>query len=154
MARTKKYHGTIERRPNGSWRLILYVEGVRHSIGPREYPELLGATRKEVEEFSWRVYKKLVSEAKREAADARLDAAQAEAAADALAGDLPEGEAGDCTFSEPLRQFETIELPTLAKGTQDAYRDSFKPIRAYFIDRLGDPLIDRISARHIRAFLS
>lgn len=131
MSRFKRHPGTIERR-GSSWRVILYVDGTRHRLGPAKYPELKGATRNQVEEFTWRQYRRLEQQAIRQAA----------------------GAPGACSISELLEQFEREELPTLAKGTRKSYEDSFKPIRDYFIDQLGDPTLDRIFARQVRGFLS
>ena len=39
---------------------------------------------------------------------------------------------GATRFSELVALFEQDHLPETAKGTQDAYRDSLKPIRAFF----------------------
>ncbi|MGQ0641207.1 MAG: tyrosine-type recombinase/integrase [Gemmatimonadaceae bacterium] len=50
--------------------------------------------------------------------------------------------------------FERDELPARAKGTRDAYRDSLRPIRTYFVQQLGNPTIDRIHAKHIAQFLA
>ena len=47
-----------------------------------------------------------------------------------------------------------MDLPALAPGTQDAYRDSLKPLRAYFVSELGNPSIDAVHARHVRDFLA
>ena len=50
--------------------------------------------------------------------------------------------------------FERQELPTLACGTQEAYRDSLKPLRAYFVAQLGDPAIDRVRAKDVTGYLA
>lgn len=126
-----KIPGYYRKRGQG-WQVVIRFNGQRYQYGPREYEELRGATENEVREFVWREYRRLEEQATRKAA----------------------GAPGPCRFSELLAQFEAEELPTLAPGTQDAYRDSFKPIRAYFIEELGDPTVDRIFARHVRSFLS
>lgn len=51
-------------------------------------------------------------------------------------------------------RFERQDIPALAPGAQDAYRDSLKPIRAYFVGELRDPAIDAVHARHVRDFLA
>ncbi len=50
--------------------------------------------------------------------------------------------------------FEAEALPSLAKGARDAYHDSLKPIRRYFVDKLKDPTVDRIHAKQVTGFLS
>lgn len=57
------------------------------------------------------------------------------------------------TISALVAEFVSQELPMLAKGTRDAYEDSLKPIRRYFIDELGDLPLDRIRAAHIDAYM-
>src|SRR5438045_9705778 len=49
--------------------------------------------------------------------------------------------------SELFDRFERQDLPALAKGTQDAYRDSLKSLRAFFVAELPDPSIDAVHAR-------
>ena len=65
-------------------------------------------------------------------------------------GGLP----GRVRFSVLVRKYETEEMPDKAPGTQRAYRDSLKPIKSYFFEVLGDPMLDQIRASHIKAFLS
>lgn len=57
-------------------------------------------------------------------------------------------------MSDLLAQFERDELPSKAPGTVGAYGDSLKAIRAYFLDQLGDPRVDRVTPGHVRAFLT
>jgi len=47
-------------------------------------------------------------------------------------------------MSELLDLYIKEELPLLAPKTQAAYLDSIKPIRRYFCDYAGDPLVDRV----------
>lgn len=56
--------------------------------------------------------------------------------------------------SELFANFERDWLPALARGTREAYRDSLKPIRQYFVEQLQDPTIDRVHARHVMEFLA
>lgn len=57
-------------------------------------------------------------------------------------------------FSALLEHFERVELPALAVGASDAYRDSFKPIREYFVETIGDPTVESIQARHVSEYLA
>jgi integrase len=126
-----KAPGMIRKRGTG-WQVVIRVNGERHQYGPRNEPLLADASRNDVEEWTWRQYCELEKAAKREA----------------------DGLPGRVKFSALLEQFEEEELPTLAKGTREAYTDSFRPIRTYFVDKLDDPVIGRIHARHIKAFLT
>ncbi len=71
----------------------------------------------------------------------------------------------DMRVSALLNEYESAIMPTLAKGTQAAYRDSLKIIRRYFVDPEDevldvrpehwlDPTIVSVRAVHIRAFLT
>jgi hypothetical protein len=61
---------------------------------------------------------------------------------------------GRMRLSALLETFEKDALPALALGAADAYRDSLKPIRRYFVDDLGDPVLDAIQAKHIDAYMT
>ncbi len=63
------------------------------------------------------------------------------------------GFAGPTRMSELLDRFEREELPTKSRGCQEAYADSLKPIRCYFVTELGDPTLDRLRAADVQAFL-
>ena len=124
--------GTIRERGNG-WQVIIRVKGERHQFGPRSAPYLgTDPTRKEVEKWVWRKHAELVDAAKREADD----------------------RPASVHFSELLKQFQDEKLPMLAKGTQEAYGDTFGPASEYFVDKLGDPLLENIHARHVEGYLS
>jgi integrase/recombinase XerD len=56
--------------------------------------------------------------------------------------------------SELLRLVEAEEFPALARGTREAYADSLKPIRSYFVERLKDPRVDQIAAKHVSGYLT
>lgn len=57
-------------------------------------------------------------------------------------------------MSALLAQFERDEVPAKAPGTQGAYGDSLKALRAYFLDEAHDPRVDRVRPGTVRAFLS
>jgi hypothetical protein len=57
-------------------------------------------------------------------------------------------------MSELFDLFERESLPTLAQGTQDAYRDSLKLFRRYFVQQLRDPAVDAVGGRDVEAFLA
>jgi integrase/recombinase XerD len=53
--------------------------------------------------------------------------------------------------------FDLLEhehLPSLAPNTRTSYGDSLKPLRAFFVVDLGDPLLERIQPGHIRQYLT
>ena len=64
------------------------------------------------------------------------------------------GVPGAIPFSALLELFEAQELPTLARRTQEAYRDSLKLIRSSFVEQLQDPAVDRIHAKHVTAYFT
>lgn len=131
-----KAPGTIRQR-GSSWNVIIRMDGERHEFGPRGEPFLGTAeSRKEVEEWTWRKHAELREAASR---DARRDAL---------------GEPDSLRFSELVCRFREEKMPTLAKGTQAAYEDTLRPARDFFVDRLGDPLLEDIRKRHIGDFLS
>jgi len=56
-------------------------------------------------------------------------------------------------ISELIDHYELNEIPLLARSTRRSYRYSLVPIRWYFVDNLGDPPLDRITAGLVRQFL-
>jgi len=124
--------GTIRQRGNG-WQVIIRVNGKRFQFGPRTAPFLgTDPTRNEVEEWVWRKHEELKKSAKRDV----------------------DGLPNSVRFSELVEQFRAEEMPMLTKGTQAAYGDTLKPVGQYFGDILGDPLLENIHARHIKAYVS
>src|SRR5690348_10086736 len=124
--RTKRRHGLGNiTRLGDKWRVRLMVGGVQHSFTV-EAPD-----RKAVEAFAKSKRAELEKDHKR-----------------TLSG----FESG-VRFSALLDRFERDVLPALAQGTQNAYRDSTKVLRAYFVDETGDPAIESLQAKHITAFL-
>jgi site-specific recombinase XerD len=57
-------------------------------------------------------------------------------------------------FSELLVTYEESYLPSLAPGTQRAYRESLKPIALYWKTHLSDPHIDQVYSHQILAYLT
>lgn len=55
-------------------------------------------------------------------------------------------------FSTLLAEFEE-QLAGRVGGTRRSYNDSLKPFRAYFVEALGDPALDKIRAAHIDAYM-
>ena len=82
--------------------------------------------------------------------DAREKARELEQLNARRAAGLPEA----VRVSALLATFEEHELPGLAPGTQRSYRDSLKPIRAYFVGQLGDPLVTAVHAKHVAGSLT
>ncbi len=125
MPRSKSFPGSIEKRGD-CLRVRLCVGGERH------YFTLPTLDRKAAEGF------------------ARDKAAELEKQHERQAAGMP----GPMRFSALLAKFEAEEVPTLAPGTQRTYADSLKPIRAYFVGKIGDPTVDQIRAMHVKDFLS
>jgi integrase/recombinase XerD len=123
--------GLIRRRGQG-WNVQIRVDGRKHEFGPRKEKFLRHAkTRADVEEWTWRKHAELVKQAKREAA----------------------GAVGRMRFSELLDEYERDQLPRLAENTRKTYSVSIAAFRAYFVNALGDPDLDRIRPPHVRQFL-
>ena len=57
-------------------------------------------------------------------------------------------------MTDLFRAFERLRFPALAPGAQAAYRDSFKPFRAFFGDLLADPLVSDIRKGHVVEYLA
>jgi site-specific recombinase XerD len=128
MAR-KNYPGSIDRRSD-TFRIRLLVRGRRHTF------TIDTTDQGEAERFAMARY---------------LELSQA-----AAPGDLRgrKGLPRDVTVALLLDLYERNVLPELAPGTQDAYRDSFKAIRKYFVDTIGDPSIDSVDGAAVMQFLS
>jgi site-specific recombinase XerD len=121
----KRHPGTFENR--GTYqRLILYCEGKRYTYRCDTFD------RKASEKFARDKMRDLRAERDR----------------------VKRGIAGDTRFSDLLDQYTRDELPGLADGTQRSYRDSFGPMRMYFIDELGNPLLAKIGTRAVKGYLS
>lgn len=128
MAR-KDYPGTIDQRGD-TFRVRLRVAGKRHSF------TIETRDRAEAERFAMARF---------------LELSQAAAPGDAR---RRQGLPRDVTVSLLLELYGRNQLPELAPGTQDAYRDSFKVIRKYFVDTIGDPSIDKVDGPVVMHFLS
>lgn len=123
--RAKRHPGTLRLRGKSYW-LTLCVGGERH------YFTIPTTDRDVAERFALDRARELRREQ------------------DRLRSGLP----GIVRCSALFDVFERNELSARAKGTQDAYRDSLGPLRAYFVDTLGDPTIDRIRATHVVEFMA
>jgi site-specific recombinase XerD len=121
-----KIPGNIERLKD-CYRVRLSVAGERH------YFTLPTTVRADAVAFAKKKYHELSSSARQRAAA---------------------GIEGRMRFSALLETFEEEALPPLAKGAADAYRDSLKPIRTYFVQELEDPRLESIHAKHIESFLT
>src|SRR5690348_1334926 len=125
--RTKRRHGLGNiTRLGDKWRVRLMVGGVQHSFTV-EAPD-----RKAVEAFA-------------KSKHAELEKKHARTA---------NGFESGVRFSALLDRFERDVLPGLAAGTANAYRDSTKVLRVYFVDDLADPAIETLQAKHVAAFLT
>jgi site-specific recombinase XerD len=124
MGRNKKAPGSFDRRGRG-WRWRVCVGGKYHTF------TIPTTNRREAERWARGKYPELERQHAR-----RVD-----------------GLAVGVRTSDLLAYFETERLPRLAPGTQRTYRDSLKPIRAYFVLRLSDPALECIRPAHVGDFL-
>ncbi|HET9982619.1 MAG TPA: tyrosine-type recombinase/integrase [Longimicrobiales bacterium] len=123
--------GLIRKRGMG-WQVVLRVGGKRHQYGPRTEKLLASCTKNEAEEFAWRKLKELKKEAERAAAG--------------LPGPMP--------ISALLDKYERERLPLLAEHTRRTYKVSLAYFRTFFVERLGDPRVDKIRAGHVTDYLN
>lgn len=126
----RKPKGLIRRRGTG-WQVIIRIGGERHQYGPRTEPILASGSRLDVEEWVEREYKRLQRDAQRKA----------------------DGLPGQMAFSVLLDRYEADPLKRLAPNTRKTYAGSLARFRAFFVDKLGDPRVDRIRSPHIRQYL-
>ncbi len=124
-ARRRRGLGSIDRRGDG-FRIRLHVGGKSHT-------------------FSVKTADRQVAE---DAAAARLRELKLAAHRRVI------GLSARVTFSELLAHFDAKEMPTLSRGTREAYVDSFRPIREYFLDVVGDPVLEDVQAAHVKEFLA
>ncbi len=124
MTRRNSYPGCIEQR-GGSYRLSLQVSGqwFRHTFRHVD--------RRDVEAFARTEYARLRG----------------------LAQLSEDGAVREVRISDLLDHYETNEIPMLARSTRRSYRYSLAPIRWYFVEKLGDPPLDRIGSGLVRQFL-
>src|SRR5260370_12261373 len=120
-----RYPGSLRRHGRG-WQLRLCVGGQRHTFTVRT------AEKREAQQFA---------KAKRAELEHEHERQQL-------------GLVTGIRFSGLLAQYERDELPGKAPGTQAAYRDSFKPLRVYFIETLGDPEVAKVRTGHVEGFIA
>ncbi len=124
MAR-RNYPGNFEKRGN-TYRWRVCVGGKRHR-------ETFHTTnRKEAEKYARERYRELSEQNERKRDGLRTGV----------------------TVTELFDEFERDILPTLADGTQRAYRDTLKALRLYWVDDAGKLAVDRVWAGHIRAYMA
>lgn len=123
----RKRPGNIERLKSGHYRVRLSVAGRRYQF------TLPTSVRADAVDFAVKKHAELERIARRRSAA---------------------GIEGQMRISAMLDEFETESLPALARGAADAYRDSLKPIRRYFVDEREDPRLEAIQTRDIDAFLA
>ncbi|GAC1613801.1 MAG: site-specific integrase [Gemmatimonadaceae bacterium] len=121
----KHYPGYLQRRGN-SYRVQLCVGGKRHLFTVPTTDRLAG------KQFAAQKFEELRKSAERRAVG------------------LP----GAIRCSELFDLFERQQLPTVSRGTQEAYLDSLKPIRSYFVDQLGDRPVDQVHAKDVSGYLA
>lgn len=115
--------GSIQKR-GSSYRVRLCVRGERHLFTVKT------TDLKAVERFAIAKNKELEEQAERRATG------------------LPDAP----RISEWFDQYQAETLPTLVPGAQRSYRDSLKPLREYFVDKLNDPTVDQIRVKHVTGF--
>jgi integrase/recombinase XerC len=136
MPRRKRVPGNLERRGD-SYRVRLCIDGKRYEF------TVPTTDRRAAESVALKRARELQGQAER-----RISGITAGMRVSAL-----------------LAEYEAAVMPTLAKGTQAAYRDSLKIIRRYFVDpeeellearpeHRSDPTIDGVRAAHVQAFLT
>src|SRR5687768_12766386 len=106
-----RHPGSIERR-GGSYRVSIYLAAQMHRFSLKPHTGSPATDRKRVEEFAREKHRGLERQQER------------------VAAGLP----GGVRFSALLELFVSQELPTVAPGTQHAYRKSLAPIRTYFVE--------------------
>jgi integrase len=125
--RNKRRHGLGNITKLGDrWRIRLMVGGVQHSF------TIQAPDRKAVEQY-----------AKTKRGELEKDHAR-----------KANGFETGVRFSSLLDRFERDVLPGLAPGTSNAYKDSTKVLRVYFVDDMGDPTIESLKAKDVTAFLT
>jgi integrase/recombinase XerD len=123
MPAKKSYPGYLE--PRGStFRVTFTVHGKRHKI------RLETEDRAEAESLARAEYDKLVASVGRTGDPVRR-----------------------VRMSELLDAFETGALPDRAKNTARTYLRSLAVFRAYFVNEIGDPTVERVGRGRIRSFL-
>lgn len=122
-ANRKSYPGHLLRRGAG-WRWQVRIKGQRHQI------RFEVRTKEEAEELAREEYDKLVAIARRHD------------------GNVP----APIRMSELFAEFEELDMPA-AEGAQDAYRDSLRVFREYFVELRGDPRADRVTGPDVMRFL-
>jgi integrase len=125
-----RHPGSIERRGD-SYRVRIYLGRQMHRFNLKPHTGNAATDRKLVEKFAREKHRELERQHER------------------VAAGLP----GGVRFSALLELFESQELPTVAPGTQRAYRKSLAPIRAYFVEQRGNPEMSAIQPKDISAFL-
>jgi integrase/recombinase XerD len=126
-----KAPGVIRWRGAG-WNVKIRMDGRRFQYGPRTVELLRYANRAEVEASVWDEHRRLVTRVKREA----------------------EGLAGNVRLSDLLDLFEEQVMPGLSAGGRKSYRDSFAPLKAFFVAMKDDPPLERIRPGPIREYLA
>lgn len=122
-ANRKSYPGHLAKRGMG-WRWEVRVRGQRHRF------QFKVSTQEEAEEQAREEYAKLVALARRHD------------------GDIP----APIRMNELFAEFEKLDMPP-AEGAQDAYRDSLRVLREYFVELRGDPRADRVTGPDVMRFL-
>ena len=125
MARRKTHPGSIQPRGDG-YRVRLHVAGEMHRF------QINSVTMAEAQAFAIEKQEELKREAGRRSVG------------------LP----GRISFSGLLKRFDDHELPGLAENTRKSYRSSFKFFRWFFVERMGNPTIEKIRPGHIREYLT
>jgi len=125
MAKTKRHPGTIEKR-GSSFRVILYVEGERHTF------TLKDVSRSDAEEYARTKHGELTKYAER------------------VALGLP----GATPFSAFLDKYKTERLALLSENSRKDYGRALRRFERFFVDRLGDPKVDKIRSAHVRDYMS
>lgn len=112
------------RQRGDTFQVRLSVRGSRHVF-------TVDGTRKDAENFARRKYAELERWARR-----------GPAAANQL------------LFSDLLKRFREDELPTLSAGSQKSYGGSLDVLEMYFVDQVGDPVLELVGRADVKAFMA
>jgi integrase len=143
----ERLYGSIQKQPSGRYRCVVYDPTTGKQVSATR------DTRKEAEEFGKEQHDKLTGQA-REMHKAGLTDADRKQFTDALATFKKKGVGAlQVKFSQLLDRFTKEKVVTFSPGAQRAYEQSFAPFRAFFIDKLKDPLVHEVDEADVAAFM-
>lgn len=139
MPRSDSYPGSLDRRPSGSWRWRVSINGER--IQETWKPQKVEAERRT--DSSGRPRESLQEAAER----------MARGRYDELA-DERQRDVGSISFSRFLKRWEREHVSTLSEGSQAKYGVEARAFRTFFRDLHGDPDVGKLSKGLVKRFVS